>query len=909
MKKTLKAFISVCVAITLLIGSSATFIATENKGDETTSDDSFVNVFETAKKDEVKYKCAAKINDEFEDDELVVAFNHETSLEFREYKPDDFPEINVKYIETITYNEEVGKKIQKLTEEKNKIANRIISGSLKTANVRKICSDSTEITNIDGSEINKEKLYKNECKKLYEQYSVKESIVDSYNKIIILHLYEHSKQNVIDSAKKIENREDIIIAEPNFIISNCSVPNDTYYSSFTNPSNQTFSNYAAEKLQLEDAWDITTGDSSVKVGIIDTGILNTHPDLEDNVDMVLGYAFTFPRTGVLQVSPYGDGAGHGTMVSGIIGAKGNNSLGVTGVNWDVDLVSLRYIGRGAEEATDPQVHTGVVSVSIGYAENNDISILNLSFGGTHNSNLWYSSLSNYSGLAVCASGNDGANIDVYNFQPACYDLDNILSVAATNSQDALANFSNYGDTNVDLAAPGVDIYSTYKSNELYFCASGTSFSAPYVAGTAALIKSLYPTMTTDGVKKAILNSTDYVPGLYGKVATSGRLNTYKAIQSAQSHTYTIVYNPNGATGTNMANTVCTYGVPTQISNCEYNRNDEYQRFIGWTAKRSSDNKWLYYSPTTQTEGWYIEGYQPSGYSKKIFQNGDCVTDLSYSINDTISFYAQWEPFKYYVDYYFGNNTSNPFLKRDILRENQTQNLFLSHNLGYEFNGWRAYRVSDGKGYYTNGTDYIWANSNSVPDGFYEYLFPRYASIVNLTSVNEDTIRLFAQLVPNSFTLEFYSDYGQSTMEPIDLYSGFLIQLPSNEFTRTGYNFDGWILVDEYDYYYFFNGTYYEWFLMGEQPPGYQLVTFEDEDDFSSLASEDGDIQYLVAQWKILKGDVNRDGQVTNADITLIQQYLVDLVSLNSEQIDAADADEDGLVSILDIIFIQNQYGL
>lgn len=906
MKKILIKISAFVFVIIIMCISTASYFSAEITQYKNCDNQNNYYVFESPSEKEKKYYCKAKIDDNFIDNELVVVFNHETSLKFYEYSASDFPGIDVEYVEQLSYNKEMGEKVKSVIKEKNRIAQKLVSLSGNTTKLLKSNVDfgSEEDVNIISTERDKKKIYDEECEEIYKTYSIKKNLVNNYKQTIILHLSKHSKQNVIDSAKELENRDDIIIAEPNYLFSINTIPNDTYYQSY-----QDLNNYAANKLQLEDAWNITTGDNTVKVGVLDTGILNSHPDLENNVDTTLGYSYHNPRTGIQQVSPLGDGCGHGTLVSGVIGAKGNNNLGITGVNWDIDLVSLRYIHRGAENSSDPPIHSGVACVSFYYAENNDIDIVNCSFGGCIQSNLYLSSISDYSGLAVCAAGNNAVDIDVQSYEPAGYNLDNIISVAATDDQDSLASFSNYGSTNVDIAAPGVNIFSTYISNNLYESASGTSLAAPYVSGTAALIKSIYPTMTTDGLKKAILDGADYVPGLNGKVATSGRLNAYKAIQSAQNHTYTIIYNKNGGSGTDMANTSAVYGVPTPISDCEYNRDSEYQRFTGWTAQRNSDHKWLYSNPSTQVEGWYVQGYQPSGYIKKLFKNGDNVTDLSYVANDTISFFAQWEPFKYYIDYYFGNNVNSQFLHEDTLRADQTCDLFLSNNLGYTFNGWKAYRVSDGYGFYTNGNDCIWASPNSIPTGYYEYYFPRYSNVVNLTDVNEDTIRMFAQVVPNEFTLEFYTEYGTGSMASIDTYTGNIIQLPPNEFVRTGYVFDSWILVDEFDYYYCFNGNDYDWFLEQNIPSDYEIVKFDDEDSFSSFAYADGDYQYLVAQWKILKGDVNRDGQVTSVDVLLLQQYIVDSTSLNSEQIEAGDVDEDGIITVLDIILIQQLYNL
>ena len=246
---------------------------------------------------------------------------------------------------------------------------------------------------------------------------------------------------------------------------------------------------------------------------MEAGIAN-HSDLNANL---LSGNFTPSSTANLS---------HGTHVAGIIGAVSNNSIGTVGIA-QVSIVPLNwndFVG------------------GLDYANNNDISIINASFYFTTTVNgvtvpagpstAQYNAINNYKGLLICSAGNDGNNTDGSPQYPACYDLPNVLSVASTDSSDALASSSNYGTTSVDLAAPGVGILSTIPGNT-YGNMSGTSMAAPHVTGVAALIKSKYPNISTLDLKDAILRGADATVTPTGRVAGNRRLNARGALQAVR----------------------------------------------------------------------------------------------------------------------------------------------------------------------------------------------------------------------------------------------------------------------------------------------------------------------------------------------------------------------------------------
>ena len=280
------------------------------------------------------------------------------------------------------------------------------------------------------------------------------------------------------------------------------------------------------------AWDETVGTmpngDSVRVGIIDSGIAS-HPDLNDNV--VVGYDFVHENTTTTD-----DTIGHGTMVAGLVGAVGNNSTGICGICWDVDLYPLQILNAigGADIDLLPEV--------LCYAVENDISIVNISAGGTVDVPNCEDAIDNYKGLVVCAAGNSHSYTDGFPHYPSSYTCDNIISVAAVGPNNCLASFSNYGVQSVDVAALGMGIYTTINTGSYddywvdnYMITDhidGTSFSAPIVTGVAALIKSIRPDLSPLRIKYCIIDSADYHSNLNNKVYSGGTVNAAAAIDYA-----------------------------------------------------------------------------------------------------------------------------------------------------------------------------------------------------------------------------------------------------------------------------------------------------------------------------------------------------------------------------------------
>lgn len=321
---------------------------------------------------------------------------------------------------------------------------------------------------------------------------------------------------------------DIEYAEPNYLKQLLAVPNDVRYSDL----------WGLEKVSMPAAWNLTQGSNNVIVAVLDTGVAYDHPDLKDNmwkntgeipdngidednngrVDDYRGFNFgsnRYPETNPMDIDD------HGTHVAGTIGAKGNNSIGVSGVNWNVKIMPVNVFSGGSApfSATTYDIVEGLNYVISMKNKGHKIVAVNSSYGGGSSSDSELNAikaLRNAGILLIAAAGNAGTNNDTTPAYPANYDSDNVISVAATSSSDNLADFSNYGNS-VDLAAPGNAILSTIPAGEETFL---TGSSATYAA-TAMTYSGL---TDTEGITASVINCgkglapSDFPSGVSGNLA-------------------------------------------------------------------------------------------------------------------------------------------------------------------------------------------------------------------------------------------------------------------------------------------------------------------------------------------------------------------------------------------------------
>lgn len=313
---------------------------------------------------------------------------------------------------------------------------------------------------------------------------------------------------------------------------------------FATTSNDPYTSkqWGLEKIKAYDAWDIGKGNSTLTVGNIDSGINQTHEDLIGNMSSLS-----------CGTDPYTDSIDHGTETAGIIGAVGNNGKGISGVCWNIKIASLKAcIG-----ASDEDMH--LVIAAIEYAKANDIKLLNFSGGfysgrNDHDTNAiaLKNAIASYNGLIVVAAGNhnfeivDEGNSNGIKLYPQSFHLDNIIVVGASNRNDErwVSNQleASNSSTIVDLFAPGVNISTTSKnSTQAYKYDTGTSMSAPFVTGVAALIWSVEPNLTATQVKNRIMQNVDPIPALSNLCVSGGRLNAQKALEAHSHNKVTCAY--------------------------------------------------------------------------------------------------------------------------------------------------------------------------------------------------------------------------------------------------------------------------------------------------------------------------------------------------------------------------------
>lgn len=290
------------------------------------------------------------------------------------------------------------------------------------------------------------------------------------------------------------------------------------------------------------AWSTTRGSDKVIVAVLDSGVDYTHPDLraniwtrpenikeyEDNdlgaIDDVQGYNALENNNDPM------DENGHGTHCAGIIGAEGGNNEGITGVNWNVKIMPLKFMDASGSGTTKDAIEAINYVIDRRKAGVN-VRIISASWGSTQRSQALEDVISKAKDagiLFVAASGNSSEDTDRTPHYPSSYNLSNIISVAALDHNDQLTSFSNWGAKSVHIAAPGKDILSTWLEND-FRKASGTSMATPVVAGVAALVLAKNPNMSVDDLRKQLLSSVDKLPGLKGKVASAGRINAAKAV--------------------------------------------------------------------------------------------------------------------------------------------------------------------------------------------------------------------------------------------------------------------------------------------------------------------------------------------------------------------------------------------
>lgn len=425
---------------------------------------------------EEKFVCDYSIDDDFASDSVLVVFNNKESRKLEDYDSKYFNNIGVE---------------------------KVYDLSSSTKGILRMIRD-------------------NDYSFLRGENDIRTRLsVDNYHQILKIALSEKTKENVLSTIDKLMEYDDIIVAEPNYKVEACTIPNE-------------WNNLTAEykwghnKIDLPSAWSYATSSNNVLVGVIDSGIDGDHEDLSGNMYSSSSF-YDFTSESCVQVGPNDYYNSHGTHVAGIIGAVGNNYINynnkMVGVCWSTKLISLAAIGQN-----NNMVSSTVAAID--YANGNGIDILNFSNGeNDFNLSTLRIAIGGYEGLFVCSAGNRGWDNDYYSYYPANYRHSNMIVVGNSDENDCIVNDSCFGQNNVDLFAPGYEIYSTLPNNQYGFM-SGTSMSAPFVTGVAALILGQNSSLTPQEVKSIIMNNVDVLDSLAGLCVSNGRLNAYKAIRAA-----------------------------------------------------------------------------------------------------------------------------------------------------------------------------------------------------------------------------------------------------------------------------------------------------------------------------------------------------------------------------------------
>ena len=356
-----------------------------------------------------------------------------------------------------------------------------------------------------------------------------------------------------DSVDILSQNQDIDYVEENIQLKALATPNDTLYNDADMWGLRGSETNNLWDINIESVWNNTIGSNNVIAAVIDTGIDYLHPDLAANMwinpnetasngldDDQNGYIDDIHGIDAIlgNGDPMDDNL-HGTHCAGIIGAVGNNSLGVTGVNWSVALVAAKFLDQNG----DGFLGDAIISINYITALKNagaNIRVINHSYGGSGNASAAmiqaFNAATNSEIMHVIAAGNDAVDIDTSPFTPANIPGDGTIVVANHTRNGELhltaTGGSNWGLNNVDISAPGTSILSTIPrfmlNNALYASSTGTSMAAPFVAGAFALLVGAFPNKTNDEIRTAILNSARTNTNLQGRIATGGMLDVQEA---------------------------------------------------------------------------------------------------------------------------------------------------------------------------------------------------------------------------------------------------------------------------------------------------------------------------------------------------------------------------------------------
>jgi len=510
-------------------------------------------------------RSTSALDGEFAYDSVIVIFTTEASRNNRNFTANDFRDIGAARVEDVT----------RLSDEEYRFVEPVwVAQDRMETMVRRDMMNRNIIEGHISSATLEAVMQYEEVKRVAETSTLVN--VDEFRRTLLITLAEPGRENVLRAIRILEQREDVRYAGPNYIggaALDSIIPNNPMLGQ----------QWAVNRINLSRAWAVTTGSNAVRVGVIDTGINGNHEGLRNRVNVQLSRDFVGNTNGLVDLN------GHGTHVAGIIGAEGNNGIGIAGVNWNVQLVSLTVLTSTGHWG--PQGRAAVAS-AVNHARINNIPILNASivigYNNAENQPI-RDAVSSFTGLFIQSAGNYNSNTNnppnppfPGRYGPRFEGFSNVLVVGSTDQNDnrsiwnpILNSGSNWGSASVHLFAPGSDILSTHQNG--YASLSGTSMAAPHVAGVAALVVARYPSLSIAQVRNTILEGVDRLPQLENLAITGGRLNAYNILRRAGSGAPAFIMVTAGPGGTTTGGGMHEYGdivTLTAIPNVGYD-------FVGW----------------------------------------------------------------------------------------------------------------------------------------------------------------------------------------------------------------------------------------------------------------------------------------------------------------------------------------
>ncbi len=605
--------------------------------------------------------------------------------------------------------------------------------------------------------------YKDTNKKEQVKKSIKANLklakfetIKSFTKIKTEVIDIGNSSDVQSVIKEFEKNSNVEYVQPNYKLSSAvSVPMDIKDINVSNPRIELDTFYSLKKetnigtsINIEEAWKLTKGSEEVVVGVLDSGISVSHKDLADNIfinkkeipnnnidddnngyiDDINGWDFA-NNDNVVDDSYVGI---HGTHIAGIISAAQNNR-GISGIAPKVKILPLKFIN-------DRYGYTSDAINAIEYAKALGVKIINCSWGSEYFNPALKEAMKSSDILFICSAGNNNKDVTLNPVYPACFDLPNVLSIASVDKNNRLSKFSSYGKE-VDLAAPGEDVLSTLPANT-YQKLSGTSMSAAYTTGVAALLKSYKPNASSSDIVNALKTNVTKSSGLEGKVNSKGIIDAYQALSNiilGIQPENEIINDPidNAITFDNLNEEMADSPISNPFKYDKYN-SGQYTKNINEDVQKSDGSLNLQNSLLSLKgrNGLDLNLNLMYDSSKANIYDADYQQNLQFSFNYWTWYFKSMNQVTDFVPLFYYNGT--PYYTTV-----EPSGVYSTSHQGYT-STYESNTYDDTYIQYLVKQQY-WVNAGSYPDPVYKFLVLKYMSYGNIIvnydnclNVNNDT---------------------------------------------------------------------------------------------------------------------------------------------------------------------------